>query len=259
MSPTYFLASVMLVMFWAILLSEDDSYDLRDDENSLTLSPLSLLRQSILFMSGRSGRGSLGGRGGGCGNVQQPGSNVVVDIDVLPPFPPSRPRTRSRGRDDGYMHKEVDIAPDGENGNEDGTEEPEPDARPAQRNKEANKKKRSKKSKKRSKNHKRKHSSSDSDSSSSFSSSSSSSKSDTNSNSAYHRKNKSKKKFKVKLASKHILNLKRPAKERHDRLVELNKPLHRALKHAESNLNDVQKRVLHTRLPRKWWQRSKVC
>ena len=30
-------------------------------------------------------------------------------------------------------------------------------------------------------------------------------------------------------------------KERHDRLVELNKPLHRALKHAESNLNDVQK------------------
>jgi hypothetical protein len=47
----------------------------------------------------------------------------------------------------------------------------------------------------------------------------------------------------VKLASKHIPNLndKRPAKERHDKLVELNKPLHRALRHAESNLNDVQK------------------
>jgi hypothetical protein len=99
---------------------------------------------------------------------------------------------------------------------------------------------------KHSKNRKRKHSSSDSDSSSSSScssSSSSSSNSDTDSDSAYHRKNKSKKKFKVKLASKHIPNLndKRPAKERHDRLVELNKPLHRALKHAESNLNDVQK------------------
>ena len=40
MSPTYFLASVMLVMFWAILLNEDDTYDLLDDENSLTLSPL---------------------------------------------------------------------------------------------------------------------------------------------------------------------------------------------------------------------------
>ena len=111
------------------------------------------------------------------------------------------------------------------------------------------KKKRSKKSKKRSKNCKRKHSSSDSDSSSSssssssFSSSSSSSNSDTDSDSAYYRKNKSKKKFKVKLASKHIPNLndKRPAKERHDKLVELNKPLHRAFRHAESNLNDVQK------------------
>jgi hypothetical protein len=47
----------------------------------------------------------------------------------------------------------------------------------------------------------------------------------------------------VKLASKHIPNLndKRPAKERHDRFDELNMPLHRALKHAESNLNDVQK------------------
>jgi hypothetical protein len=58
-----------------------------------------------------------------------------------------------------------------------------------------------------------------------------------------HRKNKSKKNFKVKLASKYIpiLNDKRPAKERHDRLVELNKPLHRALMHAEFNLNDVQK------------------
>jgi len=71
----------------------------------------------------------------------------------------------------------------------------------------------------------------------------SSSDSDTESNSAYHRKNKSKKKFKVKLASKHIQNLndKRPAKERHERLVEINKPLHRALTHAESNLNDIQK------------------
>ena len=76
-------------------------------------------------MSGRSGRGGRGGcgRGGGRGIVQ-PGSNVV-DIDVFPPPPPPRPRTRSRGRDDGYMHKEVGIAPDGENG----TEEPEPDAR----------------------------------------------------------------------------------------------------------------------------------
>ena len=46
-SPTYFLASVMPVMFWAILLN--DSYDLLDDENSLTLSPMSLLRQSILL------------------------------------------------------------------------------------------------------------------------------------------------------------------------------------------------------------------
>jgi hypothetical protein len=56
----------------------------------------------------------------------------------------------------------------------------------------------------------------------------------------------------VKLASKHNPNLndKRPAKERHDKLVELNKPLHRALRHAESNLNDVQKAVLHTRLPK---------
>ena len=47
----------------------------------------------------------------------------------------------------------------------------------------------------------------------------------------------------MKLASKHIPNLndKRPAKERHDKLVELNKPLHRALRHAESNLNDFQK------------------
>ena len=27
MSPTYFLASVMLVMFWAILLSKNDSYN----------------------------------------------------------------------------------------------------------------------------------------------------------------------------------------------------------------------------------------
>ena len=32
--------------------------------------------------------------------------------------PPSRPRTRSRGGDDGYLHEEVDIAPDGENGND---------------------------------------------------------------------------------------------------------------------------------------------
>ena len=40
MSPTYFLASVMLVMFWAILLNEDDSYDLLDNDNSMTLSPL---------------------------------------------------------------------------------------------------------------------------------------------------------------------------------------------------------------------------
>ena len=38
--PTYFLALVMLVMFWAILLNEDDSYVLLDGENSLTLSPL---------------------------------------------------------------------------------------------------------------------------------------------------------------------------------------------------------------------------
>jgi hypothetical protein len=47
----------------------------------------------------------------------------------------------------------------------------------------------------------------------------------------------------VKLTSKHKPNLndKRPAEERHDRLVELNKPLHRALKHAESNLKNVQK------------------
>ena len=44
-------------------------------------------------------------------------------------------------------------------------------------------------------------------------------------------------------SSKHIpkFNDKRPAKERHDRLVKLNKPLHRALKHAESTLIDVQK------------------
>ena len=96
MSPTYFLASVMLVKFWAILLNEDDSYNLLDDENSLTLSPLSLLRQSILFMAGKSGRGGRG-RGGGRGGVQ-PGSNIVVDIDVLPPPPPSRPRTRSRSK-----------------------------------------------------------------------------------------------------------------------------------------------------------------
>ena len=157
MSPKYFLASVMLVMFWDILLN--DFHDLLDDDNSLTLSPLSLLRQSILFMAGKSGRGGRG-RGGGRGGAQ-PGSNVV-DIDVLPPPPP---RTRSRGGDDGYMHEEVDNAPDGESDNdhEYGTEEPEPDARPAQRNKEAIKKKRSKKSKKRSKNRKRKHPRSDSD------------------------------------------------------------------------------------------------
>ena len=131
MSPTYFLASVMLVMFWVILLDEDDSYDL-DDVDSLTLSPLSLLRQSILFMSGRS-RGRDG---------VQPGSNVVADIEFLPPPPPSRPRTRSHGGGDGYMHEEVDIAPDGENGNGYGTdEEPEPDVCPAQRNKKANKNK----------------------------------------------------------------------------------------------------------------------
>ena len=149
----------MLVMFWAIRLN--DSYDLLDDENSLMLSALSLLRQSILFMAGKSlgGHGRGGGRGGA-----QPGSNVDV-IDALPPPPPSRPRTRSRGGDDGYMHEEVDNAPDGESDNdhEYGTEEPEPDALPAQRNKEAIKKKRSKKSKKRSKNRKRKHPRSDSD------------------------------------------------------------------------------------------------
>ena len=40
--PTYVLASVMLVMFWAIRFN--DSYDLLDDENYLTLSALSLLR-----------------------------------------------------------------------------------------------------------------------------------------------------------------------------------------------------------------------
>ena len=78
--PTYFLASVMLVMFWAIRFN--DSYDLLDDENSLTLSPLSLLRQSILFMAGKSGRSGRG-RGGGRGGAL-PGSNVV-DIDALPP------------------------------------------------------------------------------------------------------------------------------------------------------------------------------
>ena len=82
-SPTYFLASVMLVMFWAILLN--DSYDLLDDENSWTLFPLSLLRQSILFMAGKSGRGGHG-RGGGRGGAQ-PGGNVVV-IGALPPPPP---------------------------------------------------------------------------------------------------------------------------------------------------------------------------
>jgi len=153
----------MLVMFWAIRFN--DSYDLLDDENSLTLSPMSLLRQSIFFMAGKSGRGGHG-RGGGRGGAQ-PG-NVVV-IDALPPPPPSRPRTTSRGGDDGYLHEKVDIAPDGENGNDHayGTnDEPEPDTRPA-RNKEAIKKKRSKKSNKRSKDRKRKHSSSDSDSSSS--------------------------------------------------------------------------------------------
>jgi len=75
MSPKYFLASVMLVMFWDILLN--DFHDLLDDDNSLTLSPLSLLRQLILFIAGKSGRG--GGRGGAL-----PGSNVV-DIDALPP------------------------------------------------------------------------------------------------------------------------------------------------------------------------------
>jgi len=39
MSPTYFLVSVILVMFWAILFNKDDSYDLLalDDSNSLTL------------------------------------------------------------------------------------------------------------------------------------------------------------------------------------------------------------------------------
>jgi len=52
MSPTYFLASVMLVMFWAIRFN--DSYSLLDDENYLTLFALSLLRQSILFMAGKS-------------------------------------------------------------------------------------------------------------------------------------------------------------------------------------------------------------
>jgi len=90
-SPTYFLASVMLVMFLAIRFN--DSYDLLDDEISLTLSALSLLRQSILFMAGKSlgGHGRGGGRGGA-----QPGSNVDV-IDALHPPPPSRPRTRSRG------------------------------------------------------------------------------------------------------------------------------------------------------------------
>jgi len=78
MSPTYFLASVMLVMFCDILLN--DFHDLLDDENSLALSPLSLLRQSILFMAEWScGRGRGGGRGGAL-----PGSNVV-DIDALPP------------------------------------------------------------------------------------------------------------------------------------------------------------------------------
>ena len=77
--PTYFLALVMLVMFWDILLN--DFHDLLDDENSLTLSLLSLLRQSILFMAEWScGRGRGGGRGGAL-----PGSNVV-DIDALPPL-----------------------------------------------------------------------------------------------------------------------------------------------------------------------------
>ena len=47
----------------------------------------------------------------------------------------------------------------------------------------------------------------------------------------------------MKLASKFIPNLndKLPAKERRDRLVELKKPLHRALKHAKSDFNNVQK------------------
>ena len=77
------------------------------------------------------------------------------------------------------------------------------------------------------------------------SSSSSSSNSDTDSDSAYHRKNKSKKKFKVKLASKHIPNLndKRPAKKRHDKLVELNKPLHSGT--PSPTLTTSRKRVLH--------------
>jgi len=39
--PTYFLASVMLVMFWDIRLY--DSYDLLDDENSLTWELLSII------------------------------------------------------------------------------------------------------------------------------------------------------------------------------------------------------------------------
>jgi len=78
----------MLVMFWAIRFN--DSYDyLLDDENSLTLSPLSLLRQSILFMAGKSGRGGHG-RGGA-----QPGGNVVV-IDALPPPPPRCKRNRTK-------------------------------------------------------------------------------------------------------------------------------------------------------------------
>jgi len=71
----------------------NDSYDLLDDENSLTLSALSLLRQSILFMAGKSLGGH--GRGGGRppargGRGAQPGSNVDV-IDALHPPPPSRP------------------------------------------------------------------------------------------------------------------------------------------------------------------------
>ena len=69
--PTYFLALVMLVMFWDILLN--DFHDLLDDDNSLTLSPLSLLRQLILFIAGKSGRGGHG-RGGGRGGAQ-PGGN----------------------------------------------------------------------------------------------------------------------------------------------------------------------------------------
>ena len=108
----------------------------RQCHSYVPLSPLSLLRQSILFMAGKSGRGDHG-RGGGRGRGgAQPGSNVVV-IDALPPPPPSRPRTRSRGGDDGYMHEEVDITPedpDGENGNDHvyGTDDvPEPDTRPA--------------------------------------------------------------------------------------------------------------------------------